>query len=352
MNRSDFGCIAKAVAILNMAALAVALAEVYFGLQHFYAATNPVNLIVFRSQDVVYGGVAYYRIPATFVSSASYASNMVASLPILVGALAQEGNRSRWRYVLIVAIGCTALAVFLAASRSAVVPLLIIGVAATLPGTLRNVSRRTWAALILSVAIVVAVTPRMQRFVTLQDTDYVIGRIYGSINQNLVTLATEYPLGNGLGGGGTSVPYFLEDRVINPVVLENEYARIMAEQGIPGLLLWCAFLIWLFRRPAGSRSDPSYKGRSLAWLFCLISFATAPLGLGMLDAVPSTETLLMLMGWFAAPEPTSGARTGESHSWLGRGLYTRGVSRQSREHALAQLFSVYCSATANGNQKY
>jgi hypothetical protein len=318
MNNRDFQRIAKAVAILNGAALAFALAEVYFGLQHFYSADNPVTLIVFHSQDIVYGGTAHYRIPATFVSSASYAGAMVASLPLLIGALVQKGNGTRCRGLLFAAIGLTALGVFLAASRSAVVPLLIIGIAATLPGTVRNVPRRAWAGLILAVAAVVVVTPRMQRFVTLQNTDYVMARIYGSINQNFITLATDYPLGNGLGGGGTSLPYFLQDRVTNPVVLENEYARIMAEQGIPGLALWLAFIIWLLQRPPGRRSDPWYRGKSLARLFCLISFATAPLGLGMLDAIPSTEMLLMLAGWFAAPELIRTAGPAEWNS-LGQG---------------------------------
>jgi hypothetical protein len=167
----------------------------------------------------------------------------------------------------------------------------------------RSVPRGVWIGLILIVATIVAVTPPMQRFVTLEDIDYVVRRIHGSINENFITLALEYPMGNGLGGGGTSLPYFLQDRLINPVVLENEYARIMAEQGIPGLLLWLAFIAWLAMRPVGRCATPWYKGKSLARLFCLLCFATAPLGLGMLDATPSTEMLLMLAGWFAAPEP-------------------------------------------------
>jgi hypothetical protein len=77
----------------------------------------------------------------------------------------------------------------------------------------------------------------------------------------------------------------------------------MAEQGIPGLLLWLGFIIWLATRPLPARSSLCYKGKSLARLFCLISFATAPLGLGMLDGIPSTATLLMLAGWSVARDP-------------------------------------------------
>ncbi|MBV8055275.1 MAG: O-antigen ligase family protein [Deltaproteobacteria bacterium] len=295
--------LARALAVLNTVALAFAIAEVVFGVEHFYAAANPVNLTIFRSNDVVYGGESHYRIPATFVSSASYASNMVASLPLLIAGLIHENRQSRWRYPIICALTFTAAGVFLSGSRSAVAPLLILGIFGALPRGTRNLPRGVWMGLALVIAAAVAVTPQMQRFVTLGDTDYVVRRIHGSISQNFISLAIEYPMGNGLGGGGTSLPYFLQDRLSNPVVLENEYARIMAEQGIPGLLLWLGFIIWLTMRPLPPDTSPWYKGKSLARLFCLISFATAPLGIGMLDAIPSTGMLLMLAGWIAAPEP-------------------------------------------------
>jgi hypothetical protein len=305
MGSGDYRQFARALAVLNIVVLLFAVAEVTLGVERFYAAADPVNLTIFRSNDVVYGGAGHYRIPATFVSSASYATNMVASLPLLIGGLVQEERQSRWRYVLACAIGVAAAGVFLSGSRSAVAPLLILGIFGAWQRGTRSVPRSVWIGLILVVAAVVAVTPRMQRFVTLEDTDYVARRIQGSINQSFITLAIDYPMGNGLGGGGTSLPYFLQDRLTSPVVLENEYARIMAEQGLPGLMLWLAFMIWLAARPGARRSSPWYKGKSLARLFCLFSFATAPLGLGLLDAIPSTEMLLMLAGWLAAAEPLS-----------------------------------------------
>ena len=47
-----------------------------------------------------------------------------------------------------------------------------------------------------------------------------------------------------LGGGGTSIPYFLQDRVKDPVGMENEYGRILLETGIPGLMIWLIFIFW------------------------------------------------------------------------------------------------------------
>jgi hypothetical protein len=314
MDGREYRQLARAIAILTAVVIIFAVAEVVFGVWHFYAAANPVNLTIFRSNDIVYGGKVHYRIPATFVSSAAYATNMVASLPLLIGGLVQENRQSRWRYLIACAIGLAALGVFLSGSRSAVLPLIILGIFGAMPRGVRNAPRGVWLGLAVVVAMLVAITPRMQRFVTLEDTNYVVRRIHGSINEKFIKLAIEYPMGNGLGGGGTSLPYFLQDRLTNTVVLENEYARIMVEQGIPGLLLWLGFIIWLATIPPPARSSSWYKGKSLARLFCLISFATAPLGLGMLDGIPSTATLLMLAGWSVAREPLM-ASTG----WRERG---------------------------------
>jgi hypothetical protein len=310
MGGQDCRRLARALAILNAIVLLFGAAEVFFGVERFYAATNPVNFTIFRSNDVIYGGTTHYRIPATFVSSAAYATTMVASLPLLIGGLAEESRQTGWRYLIAVAIGIAALGVFLSGSRSAVAPLFILGLIGALPRGTRAVRRSVWLAVIVVVSAIVIEVPRMQRFTTLEDTDYVVRRIQGSINENFVTLALDYPLGNGLGGGGTSLPYFLQDRVKDPVVIENEYARLAAELGIPGLALWLMFILWLATRP--SSFGPWRRGKSLARLFCLLSFATAPLGLGMLDAIPSTEMLLLLAGWFVTSEPFMSAAPVES----------------------------------------
>jgi hypothetical protein len=134
---------------------------------------------------------------------------------------------------------------------------------------------------------------------TLQDTDVITDRISISVNKSFLDRAIEYPLGNGLGGGGTSLPYFLQDRIKKVVIIENEYARIMLEQGIPGLLLWVAFIIWVFTRRTIQRNDPWYLGRRLAWLVCAAYFATGVLGIGLLTSVPQSCFMLLSMGWIA-----------------------------------------------------
>ena len=89
---------------------------------------------------------------------------------------------------------------------------------------------------------------RLQRFRSLQDPEFIAQRFGDSVNVSFLELVRKYPLGNGLGGGGTSVPYFLQNRIRNVVVMENEYARILLELGIPGLLMWVLFIGWVFTR--------------------------------------------------------------------------------------------------------
>ena len=293
--------LARALTILNAMVLAIALAEVTFGLAHFFAVSNPVNLTIFRSQDIIYGGSNHYRIPATFVSSAAYGTDMVGSIPFLIGGLMHEDRRSRWRYFILSAVGFAAVGVFLSGSRSAVAFLLVLALFVVGHHSSLNLPRGLGIASIAICVALVAFTPRMQRFITLQDTDYLARRVHGSVNSDFIARALDYPMGNGLGGGGTSLPYFLHDRVSSQVVLENEYARIMFEQGIPGLLLWLSFIGWLTLRQAGRHA--TQRGKSIARVFCLLSFATAPLGLGLLDAIPGTEMLLILAGWCTAPDP-------------------------------------------------
>ena len=297
----DLKRIAKCMALLNTAALAFAVAEVVLGVERFYPK-NAVDQLIYLSGDVNYGGVSHFRIPAIFTGSAAYAGNMLASFPLLIGALSLERRDARWRWLLLGALGVSAIGIFLAASRTAAVVLILIAGMVTLTGRVKNIPWTAWLALIVAVGLLVSATPRMQRFFTLKDTDFVKTRIGGSVNENFLEVVRDYPLGNGLGGGGTSMPYFLQNRVGNPVLIENEYGRILAEEGIPGLMIWVGFIFWLFTRPIPRRSDPWYTAKWLARLFCGISFAIAPLGTGTLTSIPETSMLMLFAGWIASPK--------------------------------------------------
>jgi hypothetical protein len=82
------------------------------------------------------------------------------------------------------------------------------------------------------IAVLVAITPRLQRFLTLGDPGWWRSGCRAGVNGSFLELPENYPLGNALGGGGTSIPYFLQPLLKEPIGLENEYARIIAEQGL------------------------------------------------------------------------------------------------------------------------
>jgi hypothetical protein len=293
--------LALAIAGLNLAVFCVAGAEWTLGLEPFFPH-NAVTELIYRSRDLVGGA---FRIPSTFANSASYANTMVLTIPVLLGAWVLARKQSWQSRVLLAAMVASALAVFLAASRTQAAILLAVGAAVTALGPLKGRYRLLWIVLIAAVAWIVINEPTMQRFRSLQDVNNDRNRVTASVNTHFFDLAAEYPLGNGLGGGGTSLPYFLISRVHNRVLMENEYARIMLEQGIPGLCLWLAFIAWFVTRPIGRSSEPWHAGRWVARITCLAGFAASSIGTGLLTTIPATPIFLMLAGWTAAPQSTA-----------------------------------------------
>jgi hypothetical protein len=158
--------------------------------------------------------------------------------------------------------------------------LLALAATAVFSGHVRIGHRLRWVFVVIVVAYAVSGQERLQRFTTLQDSDLVADRVAGSVNLGFLDLAARYPLGNGLGGGGTSIPYFLQSRIRNSVYMENEYARIALEQGVPGVLAWVLFLFWLFTR--SPRGDESwFLARRLLKIGGACWFASAVLGTGL-----------------------------------------------------------------------
>jgi hypothetical protein len=300
LSSEDLYKLALRVAALNLFAFGFAVAEFFIGVERFFPE-NPVTQVIYLGKDLA--GFTAFRIPATFTSSHAYAGTMVLTIPLFVGAWLQKRGETWHKYLLILAIVASLTGIFLAAARIHIVVLflllIMITVSITFSKKLKLVSVLGWLLMLVGIGWLVSSEARLQRFMTLQDTDVITDRISISVNKSFLDRAIEYPLGNGLGGGGTSLPYFLQDRIKKVVIIENEYARIMLEQGIPGLLLWVAFIIWVFTRRTIQRNDPWYLGRRLAWLVCAAYFATGVLGIGLLTSVPQSCFMLLSMGWIA-----------------------------------------------------
>ena len=285
------------LAVLNVVALAFAVAEYFLGVPRFFPL-SAVTRIMYASGDVAGG---FLRIPATFTSAAAFGATMIGSMPFLIG-LWTTAEVPFQRMLGLVTIPATMLGVLMSATRSNFVFGCGMIVFVLLTMRLSAKQRILFMLIIGAVGITALTNERFQRFKSLTDKEAVTERIAGSVNRNFLEILAEYPMGNGLGGGGTSLPYFLEGQVRNPIGMENEYARILAEQGVIGFLLWMGFLIWFFQRVTvafakGAWSTP----RKLLWCHVAIGFGTAWIGTGLLTSIPATVMLMLGAGWAVMP---------------------------------------------------
>jgi hypothetical protein len=283
------------IAVLNLAALGVGVLEYSQGIERFIPR-NEVTAIIYASRDA---GSHAFRIPSIFSSAHAYGGTMVLTIPLLFGAWSQAGEKrpDRWLFALgmVAALG----GILIASARLHFVVGALLVLLASLTGGLGNGKRITGLAALAAVAVIVGGNERLQRFTTLRDEALVTRRVEMSVNSSFWQILRSYPFGNGLGGGGTSMPYFLQDLVRAPIYMENEYARIVAEQGFAGLLLWAGFIGWHLQRRTAFRQSEWLNGRRLAWFSCTAYFGTGLIGTGLLTAVPQSLLLLLTLGWIS-----------------------------------------------------
>lgn len=312
----DLLFVANGVAVWNLAALAFAVAEYFTGVPRFYPM-SAITTLIYVSGDV---GDGFFRIPAIFSSAHAYGGTMLVTLPLLIGAWTRTESR-RQRFLTVAGIGAAMTGILMSATRTN----FVLGCAALLvvffTTRMKRATRLVFVLLVAAAGIASVSNVRFQRFKTLGDTEAVAERIAGSVNRGFLEIMVQYPLGNGLGGGGSSMPYFLYADIRNPIGLENEYSRILCEQGVIGLLLWCAFIVWfLCCAPVAFGKGPWQNGRRLAWCLSLCNLATGLIGIGMLTSIPATVIFLLNIGWSStppvseAPEP-SRARAPQPAPW-------------------------------------
>jgi O-antigen ligase len=268
------------------------------GLPRFFPV-SPVTQIIYNSMDA---GGGFYRIPATFTSAHSFGGTMVFTMPFLVGLWSKAENK-RVRLLALAGIFVAMLGVLLSATRTNFIfgSAMILFVIFTTK--MKTSQKAFFIVIIAAIGMIAMGNVRFQRFKTLGDTEGVADRVAGSVNRDFVELLTEYPMGNGLGGAGSSIPYFLRGQVRNPIGMENEYARILGEQGIIGLLLWVSLVVWfILQAPTAFAKGPWATTRRLVWCLAAVDLGTAFIGLGLLTSIPGTVFLVLGMGWTSTPE--------------------------------------------------
>lgn len=284
-------------AALNLVALGFGGAEYFMGLTRFFPV-NAATALIYGSADVAGG---YYRIPAIFANAHLYGGMMVATAPYLIGGWEYAQTRMT-RWLILAGIAAAFLGVLLSATRLNFVICAGLTIVVVFNGRMAPKKRAVFVLLILVMVTVAMRNTRFQRFKSLDDTEYVEDRIAGSVNRSFGEILLEYPMGNGLGGGGTSIPYFLAGQVRNPIGLENEYARILCEQGLIGLLLWVGFVTWFLSRfRSVFAKGPWGTARRLIWCLSVAGLGVGAIGMGMLTAIPETAIFLLGIGWTSAP---------------------------------------------------
>jgi uncharacterized membrane protein YiaA len=285
------------LAVLDLVALGFAGAEYFLGVPRFFPV-SPVTQIIYNSGDVAGG---FFRIPATFSSAHAFGGTMVGTMPYLIG-LWTTAQKPLLRTLALVTMPLALLGVLMSATRQNFVYGIAMLAFVIFTAKMNGKQRVFFFLIILVVAYSALSNVRFQRFKSLGDTEGVAERIAGSVNRSFFEILTEYPMGNGLGGGGTSLPYFLQSDVKNPIGMENEYARILCEQGVIGLLLWLGFVTWFFFHiPVAFRAGPWAATRRLVWCMAAIGLGTAWIGTGLLASIPGTVLLVMGMGWTVVP---------------------------------------------------
>jgi hypothetical protein len=296
LTRYDLSRFSLGLACLNLVAMAFAIAQYFLGIERFFPQ-SAVTEIMYRSQDVA--GYRFFRIPSTFLVSAAYGGTMVATLVFLFGSWI-ERIRVDWHSIILIAGMVSAgFGVLLSASRSHFVVGCIVALTAVFAGTAGTLKRLVWILVLIGLTISAMSNERFQRFQNLAGTEALLERARGSINRTFMEILTDYPLGNGLGGGGTSLPYFLRDQVKTPISMENEYARIQLEQGFVGLLLWLSFIIWVLKPSSPILAGGVSETRRMAWYYCVCSFGTGLIGIGLLTSIPQSALFLLMVGYVA-----------------------------------------------------
>ena len=294
LRTADLDAMARGLAILNLAALTAGIYIYFNGVESLYPE-NAVTGIIYSSKDVADN---QHRIPSTFLSAHAYGGTMLFSLPFLLerlfGRRAASFDRGLMAMGVIAAVG----GILMCAARQPIVTFILCAIIVWVVSRFNLLIGAFAVTLAVLTALYASTDDRLQRIMTLDNTEIVSDRVSNSANASFFQLMTDHPLGAGMGSSvGTSIPFFLADRAPQAIGLENEYGRILVDQGLVGLALWLGFLVWLLHSPPPLRlAAPWGLGALIMFALCLTNWGTAFIGSGTLSSIPGSVLMLVQMG--------------------------------------------------------
>lgn len=299
LTASDLALITRGLVVLNLVALAGGIYVYLHGVEALFPK-NAITQIIYRSGDIA--GNKYHRIPSIFLSAHAYGGTMLLTLPFLLDRVSGIGVRLTDRVLATIGVVAAAGGLLMCGARLPIVQL-VMALMITWALTRFSLGLGLVGAILVGVGVWVANTnERFQRAATLSDTNYVANRVAGSANDSFFALAMDYPMGAGMGSAvGNSIPFFLADQAPEQVGMENEFCRILVDQGWIGLGAWLAFVGWLCVRPPRSRPAVPWRiGVVFMYAMTMTTWMTAFIGTGTLSSVPGSALLLCQMGILAA----------------------------------------------------
>ena len=294
--------------ILNIGAFVMAVIQYIIGIEPFFPRSQ-VTEIMFRSHDVTTSEGQFFRIPATFTSAHAFGGTMLMTLPLFLNMMSDRSRSANTRLFAVIVSILTILSIFIAGPRLPVAMMFGFAIMLLILPGLKSSTKSSLAIGLVIIGLVcayyVASDARMQRFMTLKDTEMVERRAAGSLHFSLIECFWTYPIGVGLGGVfGSSMPYFLKDLAPDQIGAENEYLRIAAEQGVIGFLIWITLIGRLVLRRPKPLTKNWTVGTHAMRAMIIVTWGTAFLGVGLLQSIPSTVLLLLQMGILLRDNPS------------------------------------------------
>jgi hypothetical protein len=296
MTERDFQEFSSWAGVSAVVATGFAISELAFGVESFF----PLNAATATLYQTFALDGETLRLPACFASSHLYGGTLVGLIPFLWGRL--EG-RSRRRGLTVLYLACAASAAFLCSSRIPVLLLAALVLTVVALGWRRQILTICAVVAVVAIWIVVGADERFRRYETLGRDDVVAERVHWSVNNGLLDIIVDAPLGHGLASAiGTSIPYFLSEEALPQEGLESEVSRIALELGVVGLVVWILFgvrsLVGAFVAAQRSRK----LSDALMFVSLGVTASTALIGVGVMSAIPATLLIFLQIGWLSRKE--------------------------------------------------